>query len=193
MKDINRSVNWAVQIANNPAHGYDQIHRTGPDYDCSSFVAAALIEGGFNVSRNSWTGNLLQQLTANGFQVCKKPWKPGDIHLNILHHVAMSVNENDIVHASINENGKTVGGKTGDQTGKEICIRPYYEYSRGWDYHLRYTPSESGNTIKSIDELADEVYKGLWGVYPARKQMLEAAGYSYELVQKRLNEKYYGR
>ena len=28
-----------------------------------------------------------------------------------------------IGHASIDENGKITGGKAGDQTGKEVCIR----------------------------------------------------------------------
>lgn len=32
-----------------------------------------------------------------------------------------------IGHASIDENGKISGGKVGDQTGKEICIRNWYK------------------------------------------------------------------
>ena len=31
-----------------------------------------------------------------------------------------------IGHASINEKGKVTGGKKGDQTGKEVCIRTWY-------------------------------------------------------------------
>ena len=31
-----------------------------------------------------------------------------------------------IGHASIDERGKIAGGKAGDQTGKEVCIRSYY-------------------------------------------------------------------
>ena len=31
-----------------------------------------------------------------------------------------------IGHASIDENNKASGGKSGDQTGKEICIRNWY-------------------------------------------------------------------
>ena len=52
--------------------------------------------------------------------------------------VLISVDEKNIVHASINELGKTTGGKKGDQTGKEICVRSYYTYRGGWDYQLRY-------------------------------------------------------
>lgn len=38
--------------------------------------------------------------------------------------------------ARIDENGKTSGGKAGDQTGKEVCTQAYYMHSKGW-YALR--------------------------------------------------------
>lgn len=40
-----------------------------------------------------------------------------------------------IGHASIDENGKVKGGKQGDQTKKEVCIREWY--SKPWDLMLR--------------------------------------------------------
>lgn len=40
-----------------------------------------------------------------------------------------------IGHASIDENGKIQGGKAGDQTQKEVCIRSYY--NKGWNVVLR--------------------------------------------------------
>ena len=43
-------------------------------------------------------------------------------------------------------------------------------------------------TKKSIDELAQEVIDGKWGTGAVRKSKLTAAGYSYEAVQKRVNE-----
>lgn len=42
-----------------------------------------------------------------------------------------------IGHASIDENGKIAGGKVGDQTGKEICIRSWY--SKPWNVYLECT------------------------------------------------------
>ncbi len=42
-----------------------------------------------------------------------------------------------IGHASIDERGKIIGGKAGDQTGKEACIRSYYMHSKGW-YMFRF-------------------------------------------------------
>lgn len=40
-----------------------------------------------------------------------------------------------IGHASIDENKKARGGKAGDQTGKEVCIRDFYK--KPWKYLLR--------------------------------------------------------
>lgn len=138
MPDIMKAVQFAVDIANDNSHGYDQLYRHGPNYDCSSLVAHALINGGFNILTDTWTGNLESQLIKCGFKKCSKPWRAGDIHLNRKYHVVMSIDGNNVVTASINENNKNTGGKTGDQTGKEIYIRPYYEYRNGWDCHYRY-------------------------------------------------------
>lgn len=40
-----------------------------------------------------------------------------------------------IGHASIDENGNASGGRGGDQTGKELCIRDWY--TKGWNVLLR--------------------------------------------------------
>lgn len=68
---------------------------------------------------------------------CGKPWKRGDIHLAAGHHVTMSVDANRIVHASQSENGG-IDGQTGDQTGKEICVRSYYDLPYENTVHYRY-------------------------------------------------------
>ena len=41
---------------------------------------------------------------------------------------------------------------------------------------------------KTVDELAREVIKGLWGNGSDRKKRLTNAGYDYSAVQKRVNE-----
>ena len=48
-----------------------------------------------------------------------------------------------IGHASIDENGKIAGGKVGDQTGKEICIREWY--SKPWNVYLECTDKTLAN------------------------------------------------
>lgn len=188
MTRIEKAVKFMIETAADDIHGYDQTHRNGPDYDCSSLVGTALAEAGFNVSRYSWTGNLESQLRGSGFIDCKKPWKAGDIHLTPGKHVAMSINGSQIAHASINELGKTTGGKTGDQTGKEICIRDYYEHNGGWKLHLRY-PHESVTSTpdKSYDLIVREVMSGKWGNGNERKERLIKNGYDYEFIQNVVN------
>ena len=41
---------------------------------------------------------------------------------------------------------------------------------------------------KSVDELAREVLQGKWGNGAERKKRLEAAGYDYAVVQKKVNQ-----
>lgn len=188
MQDIMKAVQFMINTAKDDAHGYDQTHRNGPDYDCSSLVATALHEAGFNVSPYSWTGNLEAQLRKIGFTDCKKPWEAGDIHLNTKNHVCMSINAKQIAQASINEKGTVTGGKTGDQTGKEIYIRDYYEYSRGWEVHLRYIGAiTSVDSNISVDTIAREVIAGKWGNGDTRMKLLTEAGYDYNTVQAKVN------
>ena len=188
MPNIMKAVQFMIDTANDDTHGYDQSHRNGPDYDCSSLVGTALHEAGFNVSPYSWTGNLEAQLRNCGFVDCGSPWLPGDVHLNIKNHVCMSISMTQIAQASINEKGTVTGGKTGDQTGKEIYIRDYYEYTKGWDMHLRYK-GENTDVASNIstDTIAREVIAGKWGNGETRKKLLTEAGYDYNEVQEKVN------
>lgn len=66
---------------------------------------------------------------------------------------------------------------------------------RNWTKHgkLPYvsykgTTTTKPATKKSVDEIAQEVIRGLWGSGQERKERLTAAGYNYSTVQKRVNE-----
>ena len=188
MPDIKKALDFMLKIANDNSHGYDQENRYSPDYDCSSLVARALIEGGFNVKPTSYTGNLYEQLKNCGFKeigITSKR-KPGDIFLTPNHHVVMCVDADTIVHASINENGKITGGKTGDQTGKEICTRKFYTPSYKWKYHLRYEVTENDSGYPCPQLLVD-IINGKYGNAPDRKDKIEAMGYDYETIRKLVN------
>lgn len=165
MPDINKAVKFMVDTANDNSHGYDQAHRNGPDYDCSSLVGTALHNAGFDVSPSSSTWTLEAQLRKAGFKDCRAPWKAGDVHLSTNHHVIMSINEQLIAQASINENGGVRGGRTGDQTGNEINIKNYYVPKYGWDVHLRYV----GKNDKEEDEMTDEEFEKHMDRYLANK------------------------
>ena len=43
MSVIETAVNWAIGIANDNSHGYDQGSRDGPNYDCSSLLRGHII------------------------------------------------------------------------------------------------------------------------------------------------------
>lgn len=197
MGDIKKAVEWAVKIANDNAHGYDQEQRNGPDYDCSSLVATALKQAGFNVSEQSWTGNLKGQLMAEGFYLCSAPWMPGDIHLNTQKHVCMSVDADMVVEASVNELGGIVGGQSGDQTGNEISIKPFYVYRHGWNYHLR-APQNKKMPPQLLMSAVLNTMNGAYGNDPDRYDNLRRSGYIPECVQEIINfvyqkvEEYYG-
>ena len=59
----------------------------------------------------------------------------GDILLNETYHTAIYLGDGMMAHASGNEFGTATGGQPGDQTGREICVRSYYDYP--WDGVLR--------------------------------------------------------
>lgn len=156
MSKIDSACNWAVGIANDNSHGYDQLYRWGtPDYDCSSLVISAYEQAGFPIKENggTYTGNMKNAFVKCGFEAIpyKKGMalKRGDVLLNEKHHTALYLGDGKIVQATSNEKGGIYNGAKGDQTGKEICSGNFYEFSKGWDYVLRYKESEV-NTV-SID------------------------------------------
>lgn len=227
MSKIETSTKWLENTAKDNSHGYDQIHRMGPvDYDCSGANITAWMKAGVPVNKAvkkvvdgktvtipgaTYTGNIRKAYLAHGFtDVTKKVnlstgagLKRGDVLLREGHHVAQYCGNGKEVEASINEKGKTTGGKPGDQTGKEFLIRPYRNYP--WDHVLRYTAEDSkkepvkkattkkaqtnaGHGKKDIDTIAKEVIAGKWGTGDTRRAKLAAAGYNYTKVQTRVNQ-----
>lgn len=147
---IEAAVNWAIQIANDNSHGYDQANRWGPDYDCSSLLIQAWENAGVPVKSNgaTYTGNMREIFLNCGFTdvtgqinlATGSGVQRGDILLNIVNHTAMGIGNGQVVQASQNEFGGTTGGQTGDQTGEEIWTTGYYNYP--WDCVLRYKSGE---------------------------------------------------
>lgn len=139
-----KAVEWAVDIASSPIHGYDQNLRWGPDYDCSSLIISAYENAGVPVKRSgaTYTGNMRTVFKNCGFhEVDNTQLQPGDVLLNEANHTAMYIGNGKIVQARINEKGTTTGGQTGDQTGGEIAVTQLYNYP--WDCVLRYGGGEN--------------------------------------------------
>lgn len=151
MSTIATALSWALQTAADDSHGYDQTNRWGADYDCSSFVISAFKAAGVPLTC-TYTGNMRGDMLRNGFTdatasinlTTGRGLLDGDVLLNHKHHTALYIGGDKIVQASINERGTTTGGMTGDQTGKEIYTRSYYNYP--WDCVLRYVPEGSPPT-----------------------------------------------
>lgn len=168
MKKIEKALQMAIEIAENPRFGYDQINRWGDDFDCSSLIIHCLEENGIPVKskgKSTYTGNMLSGFKKCGFvEVSLDERQRGDVLLNKKHHTAWYMGDNKMVQASINEKGTTTGGKTGDQTGREIAVVDYKTPSYGWDVVLRYVekddeaeapaPSETTYTVKKGDTLS---------------------------------------
>lgn len=152
---IQKAIDWALAIAADDSHGYDQAHRDGPNYDCSSFISWAYYNAGVNTrpGYTPGTGMMYDVFTAAGFNDVTgqinldtgEGAKPGDVFLQPGSHTAMYIGNGMMVHASINEFGEITGGQSGDQTGKEICTRTYY--NKPWTYVLRYKSGGGGGVI----------------------------------------------
>ena len=150
MSVIEKAIAWALGIANDPTHGYDQTKRWGPDYDCSSLVIQAFKEAGLPLTA-TYTGNMKYDFLRNGFRDASElnavelnmgaGLKRGDVLLNEQKHTAIYLGDGRVVQASVNEHGGISGGASGDQTGGEIGISWYRNYP--WDVVLRYVGEET--------------------------------------------------
>ena len=150
MSVVEKAIAWALAVANDPAHGYDQTRRWGPDYDCSSLVISAFKAAGLPLTA-TFTGNMKYDFLRNGFRDASElnvvelnmgaGLKRGDVLLNEQKHTAIYLGDGTVVQASINERGGIKGGRSGDQTGREIGISTYRNYP--WDIVLRYVGEET--------------------------------------------------
>lgn len=157
MSVIDTAILWACGIAEDDTHGYDQTNRWGVDYDCSSFIISAYKAAGVPLTC-TYTGDMRGDMLRNGFADVTAHvslstgagLRAGDVLLNNKHHTAMYIGNGKIVHASINERGTTTGGTPGDQTGREICERTYFNYP--WDCVLRYTGATPITSTEPTDK-----------------------------------------
>ena len=161
-----RAVVWALDVAADGSHGYDQTNRWGPDYDCSSFLITAWEQAGAGVKKAgaTYTGNMKGVFLRKGFRdvtalvdrATGAGLIRGDVLLHERNHTAMHIGNGRVVQASGNERGGITGGQTGDQTGGEINVSIYYDYP--WDCVLRYEestelPTEGEYTLQAGDNL----------------------------------------
>lgn len=159
MSKSEKMVQWMIAIANDNRHGYSQYNRWGPDYDCSSLTIEAAHRAGYPVKKYgaTYTGNMRQAFLKAGFTDATRyvnlrtgaGLKRGDVVLSEKYHVEVYIGNGQLVGANSDERGGIVGRQKGDQTGREIWVKPYFVYRKGWDCVLR-PPAEAGtSTTKS--------------------------------------------
>lgn len=190
MSVVEKAIAWALAVANDPAHGYDQTSRWGPDYDCSSLVISAFKAAGLPLTA-TFTGNMKYDFLRNGFADASAlnavelnmgaGLKRGDVLLNERKHTAIYLGDGTVIEASINERGGITGGQSGDQTGGEIGIRKYRNYP--WDIVLRYVgeedePSGTGNPSPTAGSLLPVLRKGDVGSAVRSMQLLLIHGWA---------------
>lgn len=142
---IETAIEWALSIANDDSHGYDQDDRWSPDYDCSSLVISAFDYAGLPVKINgaNSTADMVNAFIASGFieipftsvdELIRGDvtWRDG--------HTEIYLGDGQSVGALHNELGTATGGQTGDQTGEEICV---INTGSNWTKVLRYYAIES--------------------------------------------------
>ena len=82
-----------------------------------------------------------------------------------------------------------VNGICGD-VDMDYCYKDYPSIIKkgGYNGYSKGSSSKSAEIKKTVDELAKEVWDGKWGSGDERRKKLTAAGYDYDVVQKRVNE-----
>ena len=189
MSKISKAVAYMKKIAADSKHGYSQLSRWGnpdtwSDYDCSSLVISAYQAAGVPVKDKgaTYTGNMYNTFIKCGFKdVTSKidlatgaGLQAGDVLLNHLCHTAMMIDGKNLAQASIDEKGGIMGGKVGDQTGKEIHTRSYYNYP--WNCVLRYPEVKE---LPVLDKKGYEKGKKTIGVLTYKEWLIYAKEKGY--------------
>ena len=157
MSVIEEACNYMIDLATDDTHGYSQYNRWLPDVDCSSSIILAFEQVlPVKEAGATYTGNMRTAFVKCGFEAI--PYKKGmtlirgDVLLNEKYHTCLYLGNKKIVQASCSETGG-ITGRTGDQTGREVAIGNFYEFSKGWDYVLRYKEQEVKTVTIEIREL----------------------------------------
>lgn len=84
-----------------------------------------------------------------------------------------------IAHASIDERGKISGGQAGDQTGKEVCIRDWY--NKPWGCVIRFKDESMANKLADCMEMAaGNIYIG-YDQNQRNTLLTKARKYNYDI------------
>lgn len=150
---IEKAVEWAIKVAEDPRSGYSQTDRWGPNYDCSSYVISAYEQAGVPVREAgaSYTGNMRGAFIACGFVDVTYEIgldsgynvRAGDVLLNYAAHTCLAIGGGKIANCRTDEGNP----QSGDQSGNEIRIQSYWNFP--WNCVLRYKGPQGGSVSDS--------------------------------------------
>lgn len=173
--------------------------------DCKDYKKAAqIIKGGGYATSSTYVAslcNIIEKWNLTQYDVKETTTAPAD-SVKTFPAVPFTVR---VIISNLNyRSGPSMNGKVNGQTG--IGTFTIMEVKNGWGrlksgagWIWLENPSyctvgktvaatNQTSTTKTVDELAKEVIKGLWGNGTERKTRLANAGYDYNKVQKRVNE-----
>ena len=166
---------------------------------CAEFASACAIKAfGTKQAKEffplSWNcGTIVSKAKKMGIWVENDAYKPspGDWILYDWDDSGRGDNTNGPDHVGIVENvsGSKIKVIEGNYSKavKERTLSVNGRYIRGF-VAPKYSAMATSEKKKTVDQLAQEVIAGKWGTGSTRKKKLEAAGYNYDAVQKRVNE-----
>lgn len=132
-------ISWAVSIAEDDSHGYSMARRTGPDYDCSSFVYYALLNGGYEQIKTYYSypftvDYIASTLTDMGFTIIPYSYDSlvaGDILISSGdEHTEIYIGDDKLVGAHGCQPSESHPGRSpmpGDQDGTELSVCSFFD------------------------------------------------------------------
>lgn len=130
-----------IYYCNSNVLGYDQSERMSDrETDCSQLVLRCYDEAlrayGFpGLDTSGYTGNMCDICANAGADIYDYDGNvnnssPGEAYVSISWgHTEMFVYDGTFGGANIDENGNISGGEAGDQTGREVYLKPTYDYN----------------------------------------------------------------
>ena len=174
----------------------------GGDYPVSDAVLNKLIELVADIAKRNNLGKLVKGQNLVWHRMYAATTCPGDYLLSKMDYIAEQANKINGQESSTTEN---TSKKSNEEIANEV-IKGLWENgterknklsAAGYDYdaiqdivNKKLTGSNSSNkpTLKSIEEIANEVINGKWENGTDRKNKLTAAGYNYNEVQEKVNQ-----
>ncbi len=179
--------------------------KLGGDYPVSDVVLNKLIELVADIAKRNNLGKLVKGKNVVWHRMYAATSCPGDYLLSKMDYIIEKANE---INGKIDNNTNTettAPRKTNEEIANEVingkwgngADRKNKLTAAGYDYNaiqdivnqkLTGSNSSSKPSLKSVEEIANEVINGKWGNGADRKNKLTAAGYNYNEVQEKVNQ-----